>query len=412
MAARRDGISSPLFFLHIRKTAGSTVRNSVADRFAVADMLLDWHHRQKFDRDPSAFSFVTGHCAFDVVRRFSTRPRILVFLRDPLERALSAYSFYRGHTTQQLDHFRATLPGPVFSQRERFTQRASQLGLTRFLRQEEDLARLWLSNVQTRVLGGATDGYPAPLPDSDLLATARANLARCDVVGLVERMAASLRMLARAQGWVSLDLQRHDHRTPGRLRRHEVPPEALEILTGWNRLDVELYREASRLFEKRLRASSSATGKLRPDDPLLPSASDYVFDQAFAGHGWHPRESYRGRWIRWTEQLEATLDFRLDTAGPHRLECRLEHVLAPRVLEGLRIFVDRTQLSWRSVRRGEETWLCASVPEEALPARHGRARVRFVVGETVCPADISPGTADGRRLGIALSRVRLRPSAT
>ena len=106
------------------------------------------------------------------------------------------------------------LPGsPTMQGPPALTNRAQQLGLRRFLIEEEATARAWLSNVQTRQLAGASC---ADLTDNDpdLLEVALANLKRCDLVGLVERLDETLLLLGQMMGWGCIGPMPHLNDTP------------------------------------------------------------------------------------------------------------------------------------------------------------------------------------------------------
>jgi hypothetical protein len=187
----------PLFFLHIRKTAGLSVRHWLVNRFPVHATLLDCHHVASQQLDPSAYQFVTGHFGFDYVARFRTRPVCFAVLRDPVERALSAYYFFQRNDAAFLKWLGETLPPELAQQRVRFTRRANELSLAEFLDQESALARTWLGNVQTRCLLSRPE---ESRPEPELLAEAAANLESCEVVGLTEHLNASLARLAQHLG--------------------------------------------------------------------------------------------------------------------------------------------------------------------------------------------------------------------
>src|SRR4051812_13345258 len=94
-AARRR----PLFFMHIPKTAGTSVGQMLWERVA-PDRRAHVVFR-KSDPLPAAAAepdrndLVWGHLPFAFMRRFADPPLILTFLRDPIERAISAFYFLR-----------------------------------------------------------------------------------------------------------------------------------------------------------------------------------------------------------------------------------------------------------------------------------------------------------------------------
>ena len=92
------------------------------------------------------------------------------------------------------------------------------------------------------------------------------------------------------------------------------------------------------------------------------------------------------------------------------MECRLEHVLSPDILDGLTIRAGTRLLAWNREQRGGALWLTAIVPADCIEPR-GSVCLQFQVPRTLSPAVISPACEDARHLGIALSCIRLRPAA-
>ncbi|MCA9056176.1 MAG: hypothetical protein KDA75_20230, partial [Planctomycetaceae bacterium] len=391
----------PLLFLHIRKTAGSSVRQALTNRFAVEHTLLDWHYQDRRRQRPDGLRFVTGHCSFADVARFTVPPLVLVFLRPAVERALSAYHFYRDIPAHLMQSFRDTLPAEFVAQRERFQVRARALGIERFLRDEEPLARQWLWNVQTRVLTGGTEAEPSPtLDEGALIDTAIANLAACGLIGLTDRLSESLQLIEHSFGWPSLGYEPFANRTEGRPQKEELPQAAIKILNDWNRLDEQLYTAAARRFDESLMGlKQELTGG--PGVTIArQDARVFRFDQPILGRGWHPREKYNGEWICWTGiERTATLSLQLSTAGPHRLECRVAHVLDPEILQDVRVGINGFALVPRiDVRKGV-VWLTADVPSELVRRSRGVVELELSVQRLMRPSELAPGCGDNRLLG-------------
>lgn len=402
----------PLLFLHIRKTAGSSVRSLLVNRFSVAQTLLDWHHVRHRSCDVNQYAFVTGHITFADVAKFDRPPVVLVFIRRGVERALSAYYFYRDLSPEMLRHFHATLPREMAADRERFQQRASALTLAEFLDRESDLARRWLSNMQTRVLAGIPDGAPLDISEGELWRRARDNLARCDIVGLTERVGESLAQLACHMGWCEFGPIPHRNRTLGRPPREAIDPDALDLLSRWNQLDEQLYAEAETWFTRR-RSSAPPL----PPPATRPSAAAFTFDQPIHGRGWQPREQFNGRWICWIgPEPAATLELNLDTEGPLRLECVIASYLSQAALDGLRIELDGFPLTLERRQTAEGIRLGGRIPRrfasagDALPCSPRIVRLTFHVPHLQRPCDVDPTSSDDRLLGVALQEIRLRPA--
>jgi hypothetical protein len=391
----------PLLFLHIRKAAGTSVRNWLLNRFPVAACLLDCHFVANRHVNPSAYQFVTGHIDFDYLEQFRERPICFVVLRHPVERALSAYYFFQRNDDRFLRWLEETIPSEQAEERIRFTRRANELSLLEFLERESALARTWLGNVQTRCL--LSRPCDAARSDHELLDEAARNLESCEVVGLTERLGTSLARLASVMGWeADCDSIPHDNPTRDRPKLDEIHPRARDILTDWNQLDSQLYRVAERLFD-----SWTPQPPLRP--ARLPGCTDFTFDQPIHGGGWYTREKTDRGWFCWLGR-EAWLDLKPEGSGERILEAHVAHVLRPALLDGLEVRVNGRRLVTHSRGDGASRVIAAVVPASLVDADPYRVRVTFTMRETVRPCDLVPGNPDTRALGVAFDRIRLTPA--
>lgn len=409
----------PLLFIHIRKTAGTSLRSLLVNQFPAGVVFSDAHSvrdryrwaRIQTPESPSPapdVQFVTGHLDFDCADRFAQRPTVVTVLREPIARALSAYGYYRGNDEHLFSILRDDLFAAEYESRRRFTDRARQLGLRRFLREEEATARAWLSNVQTRQLAGASC---ADLKDHDprLLETALAHFRRCDLVGLVERLDETLLLLGDMMGWGRIGPLSHLNKTPY-TGADEVDAESLDILRAWNALDLRLYDAARALFEVRM-AAVGRTRLERPylDETSLPDGAYFTPEQAIRGYGWHEREFHQGRWLCWNSAPTATLAlYRTELAACSRFQCLVTHAVGSAALDSLRVSLNGAPLDLQKRQQEDGYLLEGAIPPEALIERGGRlAEVTIGCPIMQRPCDINPDSSDRRSLGIAVAWIRI-----
>jgi Galactose-3-O-sulfotransferase len=233
-------------FLHLPKTGGRTLTATLRYKYpsrtlflestsepltAIGDLPLEQRRRARA---------VTGHLHYGVHRYIPQECEYITVLREPIARVLSTYRFIRASPKHWLHD---ELVG-------------SDMGLEEFVRTAADPG---VDNEQTRLLSGRGSGEmlwrgpdgrlhahtPSPL-GTDALAEAKRNLERFLVVGLTERFDESFILIRRALGW-RLPMYETRNATKG---PKPTPParEALDLIRDRNRLDLELYEHARRLF--------------------------------------------------------------------------------------------------------------------------------------------------------------------
>ncbi|HTW28811.1 MAG TPA: DUF4214 domain-containing protein [Acetobacteraceae bacterium] len=240
----------PVAFLHLEKTAGNSV----------LDVLLDRFHPLQINRDPgrtrpphlylpcpedAAPALIWGHYDLPTLRRLGGDRFIFTFLREPAERILSLYHFWRSQDPAEMPP----------DERHAGVRAAQALGLADFLRSRDPEVRDHIDNLYARRLTGcyATGAARDPLmaDPEGVLADARAALAGLDFVGVTEAFDAGLAALAARLGLppvreaprvnVLADMQA-DPGTPFRpLAQEPVTPVIRAALDQLTRLDARLY---------------------------------------------------------------------------------------------------------------------------------------------------------------------------
>jgi hypothetical protein len=226
-----------LIFLHLPKTAGSTLARVIEQQYpagavlALYDSATGEELRSIPEDRMRRLRVVMGHFYFGA-HRFASRPATYVtVLRDPIERVISHYYYVRRDATHYL-HGAA--------------QKLSLADYIRFCNLAEP------NNDQTRLLCGEYQGaIPTTCIDA-MLPLAKKNLREhCAVVGLTEDFDRSLLLIKRRLGWRYPFYERQNV-TSGRPRRADLPVDTLRVLQAYNRLDVELYEYARALFQEQV----------------------------------------------------------------------------------------------------------------------------------------------------------------
>jgi hypothetical protein len=255
-ASLADGEAPTVIFLHIGKTAGTTLRRILHRNFTRSATLLvespvDVPARLRREETIPAFAglpesvrrqarLIEGHTIFGL-HEFVPRPSVYItILRDPLALAVSQYSFVRRTPTHWLH------------------DTALRMTFDEYLRSGVSLE---MDNSQTRALAG-DHSTPFGKCSDELLETAKRNLdSHFGVVGLTERFDESLVLLKRTFGWSRLCY------VPANVapaqRRPPASDSALRMLRDLNRLDIQLWEFARDRFDRRIAEDPGFAPELR-----------------------------------------------------------------------------------------------------------------------------------------------------
>jgi hypothetical protein len=244
----------PIFFLHIPKTAGTSLRlwlMQAMPETASKDLVGDI--RNQSDHYLSGRVLVSGHygmATLDRLKRLLPSARVITFLRKPAEHLASSFehsnAVYRGMTDDELaaldpldreaaDWVRAGEAPPSFSEALAFSAHRSPE---------------WLNASQMRYLmrsardpGGADRPIAPPRVSDQDRKSAIAEISRFAAIGLVEDMARSSALICDALGWPWCG-------EPGKLNVRSS--DSLEDARRVAQPDDEaLYAFAAALFEQR-----------------------------------------------------------------------------------------------------------------------------------------------------------------
>lgn len=235
-------MAEPLhFFLHIPKTAGTTLGEVLAANYP-PESILDVYEQAGFQRvrdltnaDVETLRLIQGHMFIHDYEAFfsGTLPlSAITFLRSPAARVVSEYHFLKSWPQQHLY--------PLMNE--------NNISLEEFVASEHPKLRHHGKNLMTKSLCGAK-------PDDTeeaMLERAWHNLSeRFTCFGLVERFDESLLLLKDALGLSTIF---YDRRNVNKKRTSlaELPEETLSLIDEHNQLDLELYSRAGKLLDDKI----------------------------------------------------------------------------------------------------------------------------------------------------------------
>jgi hypothetical protein len=229
-----------LIFLHIPKTAGTTLNRIIEHQYSpFAIFTIDPHRiratAKRLKRLPEErrrrLRVVRGHVLYGIHKFLPQGATYITLLRDPVARVLSAYYFVLRRPLNPLH-------------RKLKTERL----------RIEDCLRLFpdRQNLQCRFIAGIED---AAINDERLLDIAKENLTKSfSVVGISERFEESLMLMATTFAW---QIPFYENCRVAKTKP-QIDPNTVEMIREHNRLDLELYEFGKGLFEESLQKNQAA----------------------------------------------------------------------------------------------------------------------------------------------------------
>lgn len=218
-----------IIFMHIPKTAGVTLLSIIGKQYLSDE--IGWYYFTDFLQllneieklpDNPKIKIVCGHFTFGIEKFFKVPITLMTMLRDPIERVISLYYFWR------------KIPGhPIYEQ-------IMKMSLEDFVTSEE--FDIHISNFQTYAF---TDEFPA---NNNSLEKAKKIIERhFSVVGITEMFNESVFLMKKEYGWQDLFYKREN---VTQRPNDPISKKVLNIIKEKNKFDIELYNWAKQNLVK------------------------------------------------------------------------------------------------------------------------------------------------------------------
>lgn len=432
-----------LYFLHIRKTGGTTLMTLLDDHFDVNSILTehDWHSLlPKMPKDFLKIRLVRGHFGYGLHRILPQKPIYITMLRDPTDRTVSDYE--QSKRTANFEEI--ILPNTEIDEvihsknRIRFTNNQIHSltldreisDLTSLLTKQHGLFYLTVFALEMR--------SPNDPNDEELLQLAKKKILEFAFVGLSEKFEESLDLLCYTFGWRPIRNIINQNVADKKVQKKDLSKETIEGIQDCVKLDTQLYNYATQLFEERYsvmikdlkeRYQNSSVTNLSEkdtvhqllekhyencyDNNLKPKVEslDYDFSHSMDGSGWYAREFLPdGNIIRWTgPETTATIDFPLLSISDYKIQIEAKMCLSSEILESLQLEVDNMVIDLKISKVGPMTIFEGIVPRNSIQGDKKFTRFIFRINRTIRPSSLDKNSSDKRLLGIAFSRIKLIP---
>jgi hypothetical protein len=409
-----------LLFLHIPKAGGTSFIDLLGSRFAPLDILAVRRKRSgsvtQSLAEAERYPFVYGHFPYDVVNLFARRPFLFTVLRDPVDRALSAFWFMK----QQSSHMeRLAAAGQIPGELGRDFAKAGALTLSEFVRKEPRAAGRHLGNLQVDFLTCADldkrfrfeEHYEVDV-STQALDLAKERLATFDAFGLFERLPETKEYLAYALQTRPFGDLNWCNKTRSRPVVEDIDAETAAELRRLTCHDRELYAFAKELSEIRRRAMSKALPAGHANATTEPGrrcrSSSFTSSMALPGGGWCAAENDGNRWFNWTGPgSESWIELGTPEGSEFELRIGVLHALKPETLFELELFVNDARLKPEVSRDSAGHTICAPVAAHLLRPAGMSNTITLRVPHLSRPCDCDPMNDDSRMLGIAVYQIGL-----
>jgi hypothetical protein len=395
------GIRAPLFFMHIPKTAGMSMRQYLNNQYPADEICPAerWQDLLDLERHVGSYRLVRGHFRYNLRQLVAPDARVLVVLRDPLRRTVSALrhlgrdpNFHQ--TYEMAKHL--TLGEMIRKTEIMALQRDVQARFLCASRPAEDVTT-YLEVARSGNLDA--DAGDSESPPAFQLAADR--LESIEFVGTTEGLGALVSTMAE-----QMDFHPPVHFPVINENPQRVDPllglteQELDIVREHNKIDLQLYDFARKLLNGRAFEQSMRQLIRSGVYQVPPGSFEIKMSGIIPGSGWYPAESAGQTSWRWTGPgRRFTLEVPLRQDVSYRFDMTFSEP-RPSGPGDLSVEINDYPIPFELWSEGR-LYRCVFVIEQGLLAKSGGVcRIQIDTGET---SQLS--ASDLRLLGISVRRV-------
>ena len=418
-----------LYFVHIRKTGGTTLLTILDNNFRRNEILRlrEWAEiESKAPIDFSKYHLIRGHFGYRLCRLLPKKPVLMTMLRDPVDHVISNFNHQKREQKNELV-------------KKVYTDKSLEDILTH---PGEGLKYL---NIQVRELANDRLGEEIykEFKEKDALQIAKERLEEFAFIGLLERYQESLYLLAFTFGWVPIKSVKAKNTAPeSNLKKAQVSDTMMKKILELTELDRQLYSYAKEIFEKRYRfmVAQLRLKYYRPElerfndsdavyemlqrwyseiyekkHPMMFHKLSVDFDDALNGWEWQDREiSPVMKTFRWTgPETRSIIDLPLKRDNDLGITIKLTGYITEEILQSFRLKVNDDKNLIKLTMKKLHTNLKfvefeGIIPKSYLQSQYSFTRLILEVSKTMMPKSVNPNLGDDRLLGLAVSNIEIK----
>jgi len=431
-----------LYFLHIPKTAGTTLTTFLDDHFNYNKIFKEmvWSGLLKTKTDFRNYNLIRGHFGYGLYRNLSKKPLSITMLRDPIERTIS---FYHHINVDPISN--NWVPKEFLLKHESLFHLLNDNekkniftnNQTRHIALDLDVIKLAKSKKSEFLYESSYEFVNPNMPQNKLLEIAKYNLKDFIFFGLQEKFAESLQMLCYVFGWKPIKNISKYMVLSNRPKKKDLSNEVIKKIEEINSLDLDLYNYAKIMFENRykqminelmekyykkkyekLQFSNVIYELLEKnyddfnEDVKMFQTIDYSFREPLQGTGWYSREIAEDKKtiFRWTGPDKASnIDFPISKDHEYLIQFKIIMLKNPQLLDDIKIKVNDNLIKSKIIKKEIPIILEGIITQQSLENGKKLSKISIEINDTMESGLLNPYSPHPRKLGLAIEKIKVFP---